>query len=88
MLQLGSIFFALGISASFGPPQPSTVTRTVLQRRAVFDLVTVKTQLRSVCGDQEPIAVEYRRTAGDIAAAVFTGLWYTPIHLRVTCAPR
>jgi hypothetical protein len=86
MIQLGSIFLALGISASFGPARPSTVTRTVLQRRAVFDLVSVRANLRAVCGGQEPIAVDYNRTAADVAAAVFTGLWYTPVHLRVTCA--
>ena len=88
MLQLGSIFFAVGISASFGQALPATVTRTVVQRRAVFDLVSVKTNLRSVCGGQEPIDVQYKRTAADVATAVFTGLWYTPVHLRVTCAPR
>jgi hypothetical protein len=85
MHQLGSIFFALGITASFGHATP-TVTRTVVQRRAVFDLVSVKSNLRSVCQGQEPIDVEYKRTAGDVAAAVFSGLWYTPVHLRVTCA--
>ena len=86
MIQLGSIFFALGIGASFGGAAPATVTRTVVQRRAVFDLVSVKTNLRTVCAGKEPIDVEYKRTAGDVAAAVFTGLWYTPVHLHVTCA--
>jgi hypothetical protein len=86
MHQLGSIFFALGITAAFGGVAPPTVTRTIVQRRAVFDLVSVKSNLRSVCQGQEPIDVEYKRTAGDVAAAVFSGLWYTPVHLRVTCA--
>ena len=86
MQQLGSIFFALGISASFGHAGKPTVTKTVVQRRAVFDLVSVKSSLRAVCEGAEPIDVEYKRTAADVAAAVFTGLWYTPVHLRVTCA--
>ncbi len=88
MFQLRSIFFALGISASFAnaAPTAATVTRTVVQKRAVFDLVSVKTSLRSVCEGREPLEVEYKRTAADVAAAVFTGLWYTPIHLRVTCS--
>jgi hypothetical protein len=86
MIQLGSIFLALGISASFGQPPQATVTRTVLQRRAVFDLVSVRANLRTVCAGHEPLAVEYKRTAADVAAAVFTGLWYTPVHLHVTCA--
>jgi hypothetical protein len=88
MHQLGSIFFALGITASFGHAAPATVTRTVVQRRAVFDLVSVKSNLRAVCQGQDPIDVEYKRTAADVAAAVFSGLWYTPVHLRVTCAAR
>ena len=86
MHQLGSIFFALGISASFGHAGKATVTHTVVQRRAVFDLVSVKSNLRAVCEGGEPLDVEYKRTAADVAAAVFTGLWYTPVHLRVTCA--
>ena len=86
MHQLGSMFLALGITASFGHAAPSTVTHTVVQRRAVFDLVSVKSNLRTVCAGLEPIDVEYKRTAADVAAAVFSGLWYTPVHLRVTCA--
>lgn len=87
MMRLGSLLFALGVSASFAHAAPSsTVTRTVVQRRAVFDLVSVKTNLQSLCAGQAPIDVEYKRTAGDVAAAVFSGLWYTPVHLRVTCA--
>jgi hypothetical protein len=87
MVQLGSVVLALGITASFAHATPrATTTRTILQKRAVFDLVSVKTQLRDVCAGHEPLAVEYKRSAGDVAAAVFTGLWYTPVHLRVTCA--
>ena len=86
MHQLASVFLALGIGASFGHAAPATTTRTVVQRRAVFDLVSVKSNLRSVCQGAEPIDVEYKRTAADVAAAVFSGLWYTPVHLRVTCA--
>lgn len=86
MLQLGSIFFAVGISASFGHAAPSTVSRTQVRHNAVFDLVTQKTDLRSVCGGLEPLDVQYKRTAADVAAAVFTGLWYTPVHVHVTCA--
>jgi hypothetical protein len=66
--------------------EPITVTRTVLQKRSVFDLVAGKTDLRAACTGQQPIEVTYKRTAADVAAAVFTGLWYTPVHVRVTCA--
>jgi hypothetical protein len=62
-----------------------TETHTVLQKRSVFDLVGGKTDLRAVCAGQAPVALEIRRTAADVAAAVFSGLWYTPVHLRVTC---
>ncbi len=88
MLQLGSIFFALGISASFGSGGRPTVSRTHVEHRAVFDLVGHKTDLRAMCAGQEPIDVEFKRTAADVAAAVFSGLWYTPVHVRVTCAAR
>ena len=64
----------------------ATEMHTVVQRRAVFDFVGGKTDLRAVCAGKEPVALEIRRTAGDLAAAVFSGLWYTPVHLRVTCA--
>jgi hypothetical protein len=65
----------------------TTTTHTVLQKRAVFDLVAKATDLDRVCDGQRPRAVEVRRTAADVAAAVFSGLWYTPVHLRVTCGP-
>jgi hypothetical protein len=86
MLRSGSLFVALALSASAAHAAPSTVTHTVVQHRAVFDLVSSKKSLRSVCDGKEPLEVDYKRTAGDVAAAVFTGLWYTPVHLRVTCA--
>jgi hypothetical protein len=88
MLQLGSVFFAVGVAASFGTPTPAPVSRTRVEHRAVFDLVSHKTDLRRVCGDLEPVDVRYKRTAADVAAAVFSGLWYTPVHVQVTCAPR
>ncbi len=88
MIRLGSLLFTLGISASFGHAAPPTTTRTVVQQRAVFDLVGGKTNLRNVCDGAEPIDVEVKRTAGDVAAAVFSGMWYTPVHVRVTCASR
>jgi hypothetical protein len=75
----------LGLTCACAPAWAQTETHTVVQRRAVFDFVGGKTDLRAVCAGQMPVAVEIRRTAGDVAAAVFTGLWYTPVHLRVTC---
>ena len=86
MLRLGSLLFTLGVAPSFAHAGPATVTRTAVQQRAVFDFVAKKTDLTQLCGGGQPLAVDYRRTAGDVAAAVFTGLWYTPIHVRVTCA--
>jgi hypothetical protein len=87
MFRSGCIFFAVALCAPLAEAAPANVTRTVVQHRAVFDLVSVKTNVRQVCAGQEPLAVEFKRTAGDVAAAVFTGLWYTPVHLRVTCSP-
>jgi hypothetical protein len=80
------VIAGLLLSASAANAAPTTVTRTVVQRRAVFDLVSVKTNLRQLCGGQEALDVEFKRTAADVAAAVFSGLWYTPVHLRVTCS--
>lgn len=81
-----SIFVSLLLTAAVVHAAPATVTHTVVQRRAVFDLVGAKTELRPVCGGREALGVEFKRTAGDVAAAVFSGLWYTPVHVRVTCA--
>lgn len=78
---IGSLLWAATAQAA-----PATVTRTVVQHRAVFDLVGKKAELRPLCGGQEALQVEFKRTAADVAAAVFSGLWYTPVHLRVTCA--
>ncbi|MDB4965126.1 MAG: hypothetical protein JWN44_815 [Myxococcales bacterium] len=86
MFRTGSLVLALVLCSPIAVAAPQTVTRTILQKRAVFDLVSVKTNLRTVCAGQEPLEVEYKRTAGDVAAAVFTGMWYTPVHLQVTCA--
>jgi hypothetical protein len=63
----------------------ATTTRTVVQHRAVFDFVAGRTDLGRVCEGRRPVAIEVKRTAADVAAAVFSGLWYTPVHLRVTC---
>lgn len=73
-------------SAALAAPAGGTVTYTRVQHRAVFDLVGGKTDLRSVCGGATPLEVTYRRTAGDMAAGIFSGWWYSPVHVRVTCA--
>ena len=44
------------------------------------------TDVHALCDGQPPVAVKFQRTAADMAAAVFSGMWYTPAHLRVTCA--
>jgi hypothetical protein len=84
MIPLNSAALALGISL-FAGAAPPTVTHSVLHKRAVFDLVGGKIDLRSVCGGQEPVSVQYKRTAADVAAAIFSGLWYTPVHVQVSC---
>jgi hypothetical protein len=76
----------LVLSAAVADAAPPTVVRTAVQRRSVFDLVSKKTDLRALCAGEQALDVEYKRTAGDVAAAVFTGFWYTPVHVRVTCA--
>ncbi len=86
MMTMRSMAFALACACVPGGAWAATETHTVVQRRAVFDLVGGKTDLRAACAGQTPVQVEIRRTAGDVAAALFSGWWYTPVHLRVTCA--
>jgi hypothetical protein len=80
------VVVALVVCTTAADAAPTTVTRTAVQRRAVFDLVSKKTDLRALCTGGPALDVEYKRTAGDVAAAVFTGFWYTPVHVRVTCS--
>ncbi|HEY2744745.1 MAG TPA: hypothetical protein VGL86_08985 [Polyangia bacterium] len=79
------LVMALALASGPVGASAATETRTVVQRRGVFDLVGGKTDLRAVCAGRVPVALEIRRTAGDVAAAMFSGWWYTPVHLRVTC---
>ena len=74
--------------ASVAGAAPSTVTTyTRVQHRAVFDQVGGKTDLRAVCGSNAtPTEITYHRTAADLAAGIFSGWWYSPVHVRVTCA--
>ena len=76
----------LALTCACAPAWAQTATHTVLQRRAVFDFVGGKTDLRAACPGGTPVQVEIRRTARDMAAALFSGWWYTPVHLRVTCS--
>ena len=85
-MTIRSVAFACACACVPVSAWAASETHTVLQKRAVFDFVGGKTDLRAVCAGQTPVQVEIRRTAGDVAAAVFSGLWYTPVHLRVTCA--
>ena len=85
LLCSGALLVTLGGVASAEAP---TSTRTLLVKRAVFDLVGGSTDVRAICDGQPPLSVKFQRTAADLAAAVFTGMWYTPAHLRVTCAAR
>ncbi len=85
-MTMRSMVFACACACAPVSAWAATETHTVLQKRAVFDFVGGRTDLRAVCAGQMPVQVEIRRTAGDVAAAVFSGLWYTPVHLRVTCS--
>jgi hypothetical protein len=67
---------------------PAGAVHRVRQQRGVFDLVRRRADVRAVCGGVEPQLVIVDRTPGDVAAAIFTGLWYTPAHLQVVCAAR
>jgi hypothetical protein len=86
MSRSASIAMACLVWSAVAHAAPATQTRTVVQRRAVFDLVSVKTDVRALCEGHEALDVELQRTPADVAAAVFSGMWYTPAHLRVTCA--
>jgi hypothetical protein len=85
MLRSLALLLVLGGVASAQVP---TTSRSLLLKRSVFDLVGGATDVRTICDGQPPLAVRFQRTAADLAAAVFTGMWYTPAHLRVTCAGR
>jgi hypothetical protein len=85
LLCSGALVVTLGGVASAQAP---TTSRTLLLKRSVFDLVGASTDVHAICDGQPPVAVQFQRTAADLAAAVFTGMWYTPAHLRVTCAAR
>ena len=83
MLRVFALVVALGGVAEAQSP---TTTRSLLLKRSLFDLVGGTTDVRAICDGQPPVAVQFQRTAADLAAAVFSGMWYTPAHLRVTCA--
>ena len=67
-----------------GAMQPGE-THIVRQDRAFFNALRIKKDLRPLCGGAEPASVDVFHTVGDGFAAVFTGILYTPAHLRVTC---
>jgi hypothetical protein len=79
-------FALLCLLAGVAQAQATTTTRSIRLQRSVFDLVGDTTDVHALCDGQPPVAVKFQRTAADVAAAVFSGLWYTPAHLRVTCA--
>ena len=81
-----ALLAAFTLAGAAAAAAPAEVTHTVVQHRAVFDLVGGKTDLRAVCGGAVPTQVAYRRTAADMAAGIFSGWWYSPVHVRVTCA--
>jgi hypothetical protein len=81
-----ALALSLLLSPTAAVAAPPTVTYTRVQHRAVFDLVGGKTDLQAVCGGAMPTEVTYRRTAADLAAGIFSGWWYSPVHVRVTCA--
>lgn len=85
-MTLRSVVLALACAGAPTGAWAATETHTVVQQRALFDQVGGKTDLRAACAGGTPVQVEIRRTAGDVAAALFSGWWYTPVHLRVTCA--
>ena len=64
---------------------PGTYERVVSQQRGIFNSVRVKKDLTALCDGQEPVDVQVFHTVGDGMAAVFTGILWTPAHLRVTC---
>ena len=84
----GFILSSSMLLAAAAGAAPSSVTCTRVQHRSVFDLVGGHTDLRAVCGSNATAtAITYRRTPADLAAGIFTGWWYTPVHVRVTCTP-
>jgi len=91
-VQMRSIVRGLVLASSLAVPfaaqaTEAPVTRTVVQHRSVFDLVGGKTNLQAICGGAVPTEITYHRTAADLAAGIFSGWWYSPVHLRVTCGP-
>jgi hypothetical protein len=70
-------------------PTPGTLapmqTHIVWEQRGFFNALRLRRDLRRLCGGAQPYSVEVIHDAGDVAAAIFTGILWTPAHLRVTC---
>jgi hypothetical protein len=64
---------------------PTAIVKKVPEQRGLFNLVRGKRDLKAVCGGRDPLNVRVVHTGGDVAAAIFTGILYTPAHLKVTC---
>jgi hypothetical protein len=73
------------VSSGVAMAQESNV-HNVWQQRGLFNGVHVGEDLpRRTCGGLPPTDVKVYHTVGDGFAAVFTGILWTPAHLRVTC---
>jgi hypothetical protein len=59
-------------------------TRTIKLERWGGDMKGQSPDVEGTCGGPAKLIV-IDRTPGDLAAAVFTFGWYTPVHVRITC---
>jgi hypothetical protein len=87
-IAVGLLFGLSGVAVAdeYFTSMPESGVHVVRQQRGLFNIVRLNKDLpRQVCGGADPVDVRVFHTVGDGVAAVFTGILWTPAHLRVTC---
>jgi hypothetical protein len=84
LLSLGGIAHAKDSHPTQVNPD-GTTEHITWEQRGIFNAVKVRKDYRAICNGAEPINVDVFHTVGDGFAAVFTGILWTPAHVRVTC---
>jgi len=88
VLATGGAALALEPCPGAAMPQAQPTVHVVKQQRGLFNAVRLNKDLaRKTCNGAEPTKVDVFHTVNDGLAAVFTGILWTPAHLRVTCPP-
>jgi hypothetical protein len=90
-MALGTLVLSSGIAAAAVAGDDDAVRtnwQTVHVNRYAFDAAgrSADEAAAERCAGGEQGRPHVRHTMGDIAAAVFTGGWYTPEHVDVACS--